>query len=218
MKKALPILLIVIGIGLILTPTILEEVVAYHSKSIVEEEVTYEVIKINNQNHELEAEYDFSAIKDVDIKSIIKGSQNFNKEFVIGTLYIPDLEINLPIMKGISDANLMAGAATMRPDQKFGLGNYPLAGHRMKKRELLFGSLMDIELGSLAYLSDGEMIYEYEIYDTLVVPDTALEVLSDELAEERGKPIVSLMTCYYSSSTGKRFFALGELVDEYPME
>lgn len=84
MKKALPILLIVIGIGLILTPTILEEVVAYHSKSIVEEEVTYEVIKINNQNHELEAEYDFSAIKDVDIKSIIKGSQNFNKEFGLG--------------------------------------------------------------------------------------------------------------------------------------
>lgn len=215
MKKLIPILLIVIGVLFLLTPFMTEQIVKYYSKSIVNDSIPNETLITNNRNPELEVEFDFSAVEDVDIKSIIKGSQNFNKDFVIGTLYIPDLDINLPIMKGLSDANLMAGAATMKPEQSFGTGNYTLAGHRMKKKDLLFGSLMDIEIGSKVYVSDGEKIYEYEIYDTVVVPDTAMEMLSDDKADERDKPIISLMTCYFSSKTGKRFFALGELVDEY---
>ncbi len=46
------------------------------------------------------------------------------------------------------------------------------------------------------YLMGGK-IYEYEIYDTVVVPDTALEMLSDDKAKEKDKPIISLMTCYF---------------------
>ena len=88
----------------------------------------------------------------------------------------------------------------------------------MKNKDLLFGSLMDIEKGSKVYVSDGEKIYEYVIYNTVVVPDTAMEMLSDNKADEKGKPIISLMTCYFSSKTGKRFFAIGELVDEYLIE
>ena len=222
MKKIIPILLIVIGIIFLLTPFIMGQIVKHYSNSIVDDivdnNISSETLKTNNENDMLEPEFNFSAVEDVDIKSIIKGSQNFNTEFVIGTLLIPDLDINLPIMKGLSHANLMAGAATMKPDQSFGQGNYTLAGHRMKNKNLLFGSLMDIEIGSKVYVSDGENIYEYEIYDTVVVPDTAMEMLSDDKAEETGKPIISLMTCYFSSETGKRFFALGELVDEYAID
>ena len=218
MKKIIPIVLIIIGVVFLLTPILSEQVIKYYSKSIVNKDISKETLKNNNENPELEVEFDFSAVEDGDIKSIIKGSQNFNKDYVIGSLYIPDLDINLPIMKGLSDANLMAGAATMKADQNFGTGNYTLAGHRMKKKDLLFGSLMDIEIGSKVYVADGDKIYEYQIYDTLVVPDTAMEMLSDDKSDERDKPIISLMTCYFSSKTGKRFFALGELVDEYPME
>ena len=217
-KKVIPILLIIIGILFLLTPFILEQVVKHYSKSVIDETISKETLKANNENDDLEVEYDFSAIEDVDIKSIISGSQNLNKDYVIGTLYIPDLDINLPIMKGLTNANLMAGAATMKPEQSFGTGNYTLAGHRMKNKDLLFGSLMDIEKGSKVYVSDGEKIYEYVIYNTVVVPDTAMEMLSDNKADEKGKPIISLMTCYFSSKTGKRFFALGELVDEYLIE
>ena len=79
----------------------------------------------------------------------------------------------------------MAGAATMKPDQSFGVGNFTLAGHYMKNKDLLFGSLMDIEIGDIVYISDGEKIYEYNIYDTVIVPDTAMEMLWDEKADEK---------------------------------
>lgn len=225
MKKAIPILLIIIGVLLLLTPFITDQLVAYYSKSIISADISNEILRKNNEpsknnseDQEFKIEYDFTAVEDVDILSVIKGSQNLDKDLVIGILYIPDLDMNLPIMKGLSDANLIAGAATMKAGQDFGVGNYTLAGHRMKKKNLLFGSLMDIELDSKIYVSNGENIYVYQVYDIKIVPDTAMDMLSDERADTRDKPIISLMTCYFSSKSGKRFFALGELVDEYPAD
>lgn len=226
MKRIIPVILVLIGVLFLLTPFITDQLVAYYSKSIATQDMSNEVIRRNNQaldrasqdEDEDVVDYDLTAVEDVSIMSVIKGSQNLDKELVIGSLYIPDLDINLPIMKGLNDANLMAGAATMKSKQDFGHGNYTLAGHKMKNEDLLFGSLMDIQLGSLAYVSNGETIYEYRIYDTEVVPDTAMYMLDNDRADEVGKPILSLMTCYFSSKTGKRFFALGELVDQYPVD
>lgn len=216
MKKTISIILIMVGIILILTPTIKNQIIKHNikNKSEIVETITHEEII---QNIETDAEFDYEAIEDVDIASTIIGSINFDNKSMIGQLIIPDLDINLPILKGITNANLLAGATTMVPEQKMGEGNYPLAGHKMKQKNLLFGSLMDIEVGTIVYITDKKTIYEYRIYDTVVVPDTAMEMLDNNRADERGKPIISLMTCYYSSKTGKRFFALGELIDEYPV-
>lgn len=215
MKKVFPILLIIIGLVLILTPFITEQIVKYQIKNTPLEEISADEIRKNNER---QVEFDYSAIRDVEITTVLSGAMNFDKEFMVGVLTIPELNVNLPILKGLTDANLIAGAATMRPDQVMGQGNYTLAGHNMKNKDLLFGSLMDIDVGATVMLSDKDMIYEYRVYDIVVVPDTAMDMLDDEKAEERGKPIVSLMTCYHSSKTGKRFFALGELIDIYPTE
>ena len=217
MKKFISIVLIIIGIALILTPTIKNQIIKHNikKKSEIVNTITHEEI---TENIETDAEFDYEAIEDVGITSTIIGSINFDNKSMIGQLIIPELDINLPVLKGVTNANLLAGATTMVPEQKMGEGNYPLAGHRMKQKDLLFGSLMDIEIGTIVYITDKETIYEYTIYDTVVVQDTAMEMLDNKRAEEKGKPIISLMTCYYSSNTGKRFFALGELTDEYAVE
>ncbi|CAK7067465.1 class A sortase [Tissierella carlieri] len=217
MKKFISIVLIIIGIALILTPTIKNQIIKHNikKKSEIVNTITHEEI---TENIETDAEFDYEAIEDVGITSTIIGSINFDNKSMIGQLIIPELDINLPVLKGVTNANLLAGATTMVPEQKMGEGNYPLAGHRMKQKDLLFGSLMDIEVGTTVYITDKKTIYEYKIYNTVVVPDTAMEMLDNKRSEEQGRPIISLMTCYYSSKTGKRFFALGELVDEYPVE
>lgn len=217
MKKIVSILLIITGIILLMVPTINKIIIKHNSESKVKvlDTITYEDIV---QNIETEAEFDYSSIEDVSVTSTIFGSINFDNKSIIGQITIPDLNLDLPILKGVNNANLSIGAATMVPDQKMGEGNYSLASHKMKNKELLFGALMDIKIDSIIYITDKKTVYEYKIYDTVVVPDTALDMLENDKAEERGKPIISLMTCYYSSKTGKRFFALGELIDEYPFE
>ena len=217
MKKTISTILIIIGVMLILTPFLSEEIIKYFSNNIVDDEISNEVL-ISNNSRDIEGEFDYDAIEDVDIMGVLRSSFQINKDLIIGTIMIADLDLDLPIMKGLSGSNLMLGASTMKADQSFGQGNFSLAGHYMKNKDLLFGSLMDIELDTMVYVSDGKKMYEYEIYETLVVPDTALEMISDDKADEVGKPVISLMTCYFTSKSGKRFFALGELVDEYNVD
>lgn len=217
MKKVISIFLVIIGIVLLAIPNINKMIIKHNIDTKVKEldTITYEDIE---KNTEIEAEFDYSSIEDVSVTSTIFESINFDDKSIIGQITIPDLNLNLPILKGVNNPNLSIGAVTMVPDQKMGEGNYSLAGHKMKDKTLLFGSLMDIQLGSIVYITDKKTVYEYKIYDTVVVADTAFYMLENDKAEERGKPIISLMTCYHSSNTGKRFFALGVLIDEYPFE
>lgn len=215
MKKWISTLLIIFGVGLILYQFIPDFLIKRQVEkgASVMEEIDQEQIAINNQR---EAKYDFSAIEDVTAMSAVAGIRQFKDENVIGQLIIPDLGIDLPILKGVTDANLMAGAATMVPNLVMGEGNYSLASHYMKDPSLLFGNLLNAEEGMQVRITDKINVYEYVIYETLLVPETAMYMLDHEQADERGNPIISLMTCYYTSKNGQRFFALGELVDQYP--
>ncbi len=210
MKKILPTLLIVVGLGLLLTPFGMDQIVKYQTNQMMDVSAVEDSVQ---DEEEIEGEFDYSVVQDVDLSMLINGSKDIDKDLIIGDVSIPDLDMHIPIMKGLTNANLVAGAATMKEDQSMGTGNYSLAGHNMKNEDLLFGSLMDIELDTMVYISNKDTTYEYKIYETEVVPDSDLSILSDDRADEHGEPIISLMTCYYTSDTGKRFFAYGELVD-----
>lgn len=217
MKKHLSSLLIIVGAVLILSPVINKRLIKnlVSKTQVMAEEISPAQIE---ENEKEVAIYDFSAIDDVGITSTITENINFSNKNVIGILTIEDLNIKLPILKGMTNSNLLTGVVTMSPDIVMGKGNYSLAGHYMKDKTLLFGSLMDIQIGNIVKITDKKNIYEYEIYDTKIVPDTSFYMIEDKMAEMRGEPIISLMTCYYTSKSGKRFFAQGELIKEYPYE
>ncbi len=216
MKKVFAVLLIAIGLILIFSPKLKDAVVESTVENTVEiiADYTPEKIKENDQNEE--AEFDFSIVKDISVTGTLMSTNKVNKDLLIGQLVIPRVKMNIPIFKGINNSNLLAGSATMRKDQKMGTGNYPLAGHYMKEKNVLFGSLMDVKEGDIIRVTDKETIFEYVAYDVKVVPDTAVYIIDNAEADKVGKPIISLMTCYYSSDTGKRYFVMGELTSSYP--
>lgn len=214
MRKWLSAFLIITGLAFILSPLFTEKMVEQQiektNKAI--ESITAEEIELNRL---MKAEYDYSAITDVSVITAAVAVSQFEDPNIVGLLKIPELGIDLPILNGVSDANLMAGAGTMVPDLVMGEGNFSLASHYMKDPKLLFGNLLNAQPEMSVKITDKRNIYEYKIFETVLVPETALYMLDQERAELRGKPIISLMTCYYTSKNGKRFFALGELVDTY---
>ncbi|TJX15645.1 class A sortase [Tissierella creatinini] len=230
MKKIISTILIITGILLLLLPIINDWLIKSKISTTKEmvNEISPEEIQENtlDQNFEEnvsedETLFDYSSIEDVQITTTISEAGRFKKEEVnkniIGQIIIKDLNINLPILKGVTNSNLMIGAGTMKPNLVMGEGNYSLAGHYMKNG-LLFGNLLQIQTGTRVKITNKKVVYEYEIYDTQIVNDTAFYMLGQDRAINRGKSIISLMTCYYTSKNGKRFFALGELVEEYPYE
>ena len=102
----------------------------------------------------------------------------------------------------------------MKPDQRMGAGNYAIAGHYMDKKDVLFGGLVDVKKGDIMRVTDKSTIYEYKVVALEKVPDSKLEMISNKRAEKYGKPIMSLMTCYYNE-TSYRYFVIGELERSY---
>ncbi|NLM06577.1 MAG: class A sortase [Tissierellia bacterium] len=216
-KRAIGTLLIIGGSLFILSYFAREWVV---EKKVAETTKNYSLLnrkelKINNEK---DVAFKNEEIEDISIFTGLKSSLEDVSGNIVGKIVIPSLDIDLPLLKGTTNANLHAGATTMRDDQRPGEGNYPIAGHIMPNKRLLFGSLMDISNGAMVYITDKERVYEYQIYETELVPDTAMYMIEDKRARLEGSPIVSLMTCYYSSKSGKRFFATGRLVRNFPIE
>lgn len=209
MRKRMGIALIIIGLIIIFLPTLNTILI----KNNIEKNLSY-LDQLNRddivENLSRDIEYDYSQVRDVGLANTIINRGNIDKDYIVGEIIIEDLDIHLPILNGTTNKNLLHGATTMRKNQRMGQGNYPLAGHYMKDHTL-FGKLIYIEEGTKVRIIDKEYIYEYIIYETLLVPETAMYMLEDNRWEKRGKPIISLMTCYYTSTNGKRFFALGEL-------
>lgn len=218
MKKAMSSILIIIGVLLVASPFI-NNLIIYKNLE-TSRKVTYEISKEQiAENNEKQSEYNYDEIQDTEIVSTIKSafSDWELSEKIIGQIVIKDLDIDLPILKGITHSNMLMGAGTMKPDLVMGDGNYTLSSHYSRSGNL-FGKLLEIENGTIVKITDKETIYEYMIYDTQIVSDTALYMLDSDRVGKRGKPILSLMTCYYTSKNGNRFFALGELVNQYPYE
>lgn len=231
MKKIISTLLIVLGLILIVSPFINDILIKnkISSTNTLVQEITAQQIEENTQamedSNEEEGQdevlFNYDAIEDVQITTTLSEVIRFKKEDInkniIGQIIIDDLNIDLPILKGVTNSNILIGAGTMKSGLVMGEGNYSLAGHYMKDG-LLFGNLLDIQKGTKVKVTNKLVVYEYEIYDTQIVPDTSFYMLGEDRAIKRGKPIISLMTCYFTSKNGKRFFALGELVAQYPYD
>lgn len=215
MKKLLAVILILVGAFIMMIPTLKDKKVEQTVQETVKivEAITPEVIEENEANEE--AQFDYSVVEDITVTGTLLGNIKANSKLLVGQLVIPSVGMNISIFKGINNTNLLAGAATMRANQKMGEGNYPLAGHYSKNKDILFGSLMDVKVGDPIRITNKKTIYEYTVYEVKVVPDDALYIIDDKVAEQKGVPVISLMTCYYSSKTGKRYFVMGELTKTY---
>lgn len=85
---------------------------------------------------------------------------------------------------------MSTGAGTMREDQVMGKGNYPLAGHYMTAKGVLFSPIEDTKIGQKVYLTDLKKVYVYRIYMKRVVDPTAVWLVNNTKSN-----IVTLITC-----------------------
>lgn len=200
-------ILLIAGIALLATQPVKQMLMKQQSETTKSElkNLTPEAIKSAENS---DASYDYDAIHSISLDTILAAQQNKSKAPMIGEIAIPGVDINLPIVKGVSDDNLLVGAATMKPGQEMGVGNYTLASHYSDayNESLLFAPLIRAKEGMKIYLTDLSKVYTYEITSITLVEPTAVEVL-----DETGENIITLVTCNDMSAT-KRRIVRGKLV------
>ena len=148
---------------------------------------------------------DASKINQPDLADVANAT--LDKKQVIGRMSIPSIGIELPILNGSTEKNLLSGAATVKEKQEMGKGNYALAGHNMSKKGVLFSDISKLKKNDKVYLYDSENEYEYAVEQvTEVTPDKW------EVVEDHGKNEVTLITCTSVLDNSKRYVVSGDLV------
>lgn len=195
--------LVISGILFVLSPFIKESIIINLSKN-KSFELTAEQAEQNNAQ---KASFDFEAIQPPSILETIKASLDRELKAVIGRITISSVNLKLPILKGTTNQNLLYGATTMRPDQKMGEGNYPLAGHHMKRESLLFGPLLNIEKGDTVKITDFKKDYIYAVTSKQFISEMDTDVI-----QETKKKEITLITCDKAVRTEGRLAVKGKLI------
>lgn len=198
--RVLGIILLIVGVALIFNKQISNQMIRHNQQSTLNGLNKSKV----TENLRKKGMYDFSKVKSLGIAQATR-SQVKKTSGAIGALAIPDVNMYLPIMLGMSDDAMSTGGGTMRADQVMGKGNYPLAGHYMTAKGILFSPLEDVKKGELVYLTNLNKVYVYRIYMKKIVDPTAVW-----LVDNTKKNIVTLITC---ADGGKNRWAIrGNLI------
>lgn len=168
------------------------------------------------KNETAEATYDFSGVQSVSLKSLL--TSDGTDLPVVGGIAIPDLAINLPIFKGVTNDNLLYGAGTMKDNQVMGgENNYTLASHHVfgltGASQMLFSPLEKATVGMTIYVTDKSMIYTYQITEIVSVSPEQTEVLDDVA----GESTLTLVTCE-DEKARKRLIVKASLTDSRPYQ
>lgn len=162
---------------------------------------------------------DYDSVSIPSLSEVYEANRPKNREkamaVVRGTISIPSVNIYLNILEGTNATNMLYGATTMLPHQQMGKGNYVLAGHNMKERNVLFSNLIwddqpQVHRGDKIYLSNGEKTWRYVVTSTETV-----SMFNTKCLEESEEPIITLFTCTKdtnnSGKTKYRFVVHGKL-------
>lgn len=207
-KKIIMLLMITVGFLLLFSKPVSHYIIGLRSND-------YQVSKVSQstiaKNATAEATYDFSSVQSVSMKSLL--TSDGTDLPLVGGIAIPDLSINLPIFKGVTNDNLLYGAGTMKENQVMGgENNYALASHHVfgltGSSQMLFSPLEKAKVGMTIYLTDKSMVYTYKITEIISVSPEQIDVLNDVA----GQSTLTLVTCEDEKAT-KRLIVKASLTD-----
>ncbi|EFA24417.1 MULTISPECIES: class A sortase [Streptococcus] len=198
LTNILAVFLILLSLVLIFNAQIRDIFMVWNTNKYQVSQVTKERIE---ENKETEGNFDFDSVKSISSEAVLAAQWDAQQLPVIGGIAIPEVEINLPIFKGLDNVNLFYGAGTMKANQKMGEGNYSLASHHIFTAEnasqMLFSPLVNAKAGMKIYLTDKDKVYTYEIREVKhVTPDRV-----DEIEDREGVKEITLVTCVDYNAT-----------------
>lgn len=205
------IIAIIVGIVLIAAPIAKNYFIANKMNQHQIKKVSKKDIERNKKK---KVSYDWDKVKSLDTSSVIKLKDSPKGLPVIGAITIPELEMNLPIYKGVSDENMSYGASTMAEEQEMGQGNYSLISHHVfalaNAKKLLFSPLDNAKVGMKIYITDKTTVYQYNITEVFTVSPRQTDVVNPI----EGRKVITLITCTDINASG-RLIVRGDLVATY---
>ena len=136
-------------------------------------------------------------------------------ENVIGSVWIPRMNVKLPVYLGATNENMAKGAVVLGETSMLIGGvntNVVLAAHRGWKGTDMFRNIQAIQLGDKIQITTpwGKLIYRVTELK-IILPNDSQEILIQE-----GKDMVTLLTCHPYTQNYQRYLVRAERSAEKP--
>lgn len=134
---------------------------------------------------------------------------------VIGSVWIPRMEVELPIYIGANYSNMASGAALLgQTSMPMGTtsSNVVLAGHRGWNGIPMFRNIQSMQVGDKIQIETPWETYVYRVCELKIIsPDASNEILIQE-----GRDLVTLLTCHPYTQNTQRYLVIAERSMEAP--
>ncbi|MBO0452071.1 class A/C sortase [Enterococcus sp. MJM16] len=174
---------------------------------------TFNLDKVNRANY---AEKQIASVNVASYAQARGNSYETTNNWGIGKLQIPKVDIDLPVLAGLANENLLTGAATYRADQQLGKGNYVLLAHNIFEQDVLLHRIKQLALGDKMYITDFKDIYTYDVSLNQVVEETEVSYIEEKT--EDGRQTLTLLRCEGDIGTIYRRVVQGKLSDVQPIK
>lgn len=196
----LAVLLFLVAILLIFNQPIRNSIMAWRTNQ-------YQVAKVSSKqiekNKEADTTFDFDQVESLSTEAVLAAQWEAQQLPVIGGVAIPELDLNLPIFKGLSNTALYYGAGTMKENQVMGQGNYSLASHHVfgitGASDMLFSPLEKGKAGMKIYVTDKTTIHTYVLTTVQTVTPDRVDLIEDT----PGLNEITLVTCGDAAATNR---------------
>ncbi|MGM0112756.1 class C sortase [Enterococcus sp. DIV0187] len=173
---------------------------------------TFNLDKVNRANY---AEKQIASVNVANYAEARGNSFETTNNWGIGKLNIPKVDVDLPILAGIANQNLLTGAATYRVDQQLGKGNYVLLAHNIFETDVLLHRIKQLKLGDKIYATDFKDIYTYDVSVNKVIEETEVSYIDAKAEDE--KQTLTLLRCEGDVGTIYRRLVQGKLSNVQPI-
>ncbi|KAF1297552.1 class A sortase [Enterococcus sp. JM4C] len=180
----------------------------------LEEEISqYNLDKVQKANY---AEKQIASVNVANYAEAKTTFQQTTNNWGIGKLVIPKVAIDLPILAGLANENLLSGVATYRKDQQLGKGNYVLLAHNIYDKDVLLHRIQDLAVGDTLYTTDFKDVYVYRVTVNKIIEDTEVAYVEKEASGHQA--LLTLLRCEGDIGTIYRRVVQGELSSVQPLK
>ena len=160
---------------------------------IVEEDVTVVILNAIPNEGDVSRTQTIQTERVIDVPEEQKSVANDGTVYyTIGTINIPSINVNYPILSTYSDALLKIAPCKFHGPNPNEVGNLCIAGHNYKNSKF-FSKAPNLKNGDIIEIKDlGGNVVKYAVYDKFIVNPDELECTSQLT---NGKREVTLITC-----------------------
>ena len=160
---------------------------------IVEEEVTVVILNAIPEEDEVSQTQTVQTEVTIDVPEEQKSvASDGTVYYTIGTVNIPSINVNYPILSTYSDALLKIAPCKFHGPNPNEVGNLCIAGHNYRNSKF-FSKVPTLESGDIIEITDlGGNTIQYGVYDKFIVDPDELECTSQLTG---GRREITLITC-----------------------